>query len=86
MLLIVMKVELEEMCYLGVLVFMEMYVRGPIILNNVYTVGFVNKLCRKEILHTFICGYSSVVELPIADRRVPSSNLGAPYIVSFQRS
>ena len=45
MLLIVMKVELEEMCYLWVLVFMEIYVRLPIILNNFYTVDIVNKLC-----------------------------------------
>ena len=28
-------------------------------------------------------GYSSVAELPTADRRVPSSNLGAPYCVQF---
>ena len=45
MLLIVMKVELEEMCYLWVLVFMEIYVRMSIILNNFYTVDIVNKLC-----------------------------------------
>ena len=80
MLLIVMKVELEEMCYLWVLVFMEIYVRMPIILNN-------SRHCKQIVLKenlAFIWGYSSVVELPTADRRVPSSNLVAHYIICFK--